>query len=70
VSIITYNHKAKLEIESKAPTPDILNKLADPAGGTEFGPPLDLAERLIDKYQDDFDSFVLVMMSDGCSDYP
>jgi Mg-chelatase subunit ChlD len=49
------------------PTPAILKTLAGPDGGTDFGPPLEMAEKLMEKYQNDYETFVLVMMSDGFS---
>jgi hypothetical protein len=39
-------------------------------GGIAFDPPLNLAKGLMDKYEKTFDSFVLLMMSDGEASYP
>ena len=47
-----------------------MTKLTAPDGGTDFGPPLAMAKTLMDKYHNNYDSFVLVMMSDGEADYP
>ena len=70
VSIITYNSVAKLEIEAEVPSQSILSSLLEPDGGTNFNPPLNLAKDLMVKHQGNFDSFVLVMMSDGEAAYP
>jgi uncharacterized protein with von Willebrand factor type A (vWA) domain len=48
----------------------ILKTLSDPIGGTDFNAPLNMAKDLMDKYEKSYDSFVLVMMSDGCASYP
>jgi uncharacterized protein with von Willebrand factor type A (vWA) domain len=47
-----------------------LKSLIDPNGGTDFDPPLTEAKRLIDKHHNKFEKFVLVMMSDGESEFP
>jgi Mg-chelatase subunit ChlD len=47
-----------------------LQALDPPNGGTDFDPPLHMAKDLMEKYQNNYDSFVLVMMSDGEADYP
>jgi hypothetical protein len=52
------------------PTQAILKNLTSPAGTTDFNPPLNMAKGLIDKYEKSFDTFVLVMMSDGGASYP
>jgi uncharacterized protein with von Willebrand factor type A (vWA) domain len=70
VSIITYNSDAKLEIEAKVPSKDMLLGLKSPGGSTNFDPPLNIAKRLMEKYNDSCDSFILVMMSDGDAAYP
>jgi uncharacterized protein with von Willebrand factor type A (vWA) domain len=70
VSIITYNSSANIEIEAKIPTPGLVSGLSNPDGGTDFDPPLNKAKELMDKYEKSFDSFVLIMMSDGGSSHP
>ena len=52
------------------PTQAIIKALDPPCGGTCFDPPLDMAKGLMEKYQNNYDSFVLVMMSDGEASYP
>ncbi len=47
-----------------------MSSLSNPAIGTNFNPPLIMAKDLVEKYQGNFDSFVLVMMSDGEAKYP
>jgi uncharacterized protein with von Willebrand factor type A (vWA) domain len=44
--------------------------LTGPNGGTDFNPPLNMAKGLMDKYEKTFDSFVLIMMSDGGAYHP
>ena len=70
VSIITYNSDAKLEIEAKVPSQDMLSGLKSPGGSTNFDPPLNIAKGLMEKYHEHYDSFILVMMSDGDAPYP
>lgn len=70
MSIITYNSSANIEIEAKIPIPSLVNGLSSPNGGTDFDPPLNTAKGLMDKYEKSYDSFVLIMMSDGGSSHP
>ena len=45
--------------------------LVDPPQGVKyFDPPLSVAKSLMEKYQNSFDSFVLVMSTDGEAPYP
>jgi uncharacterized protein with von Willebrand factor type A (vWA) domain len=44
--------------------------LTGPCGGTDFNPPLNTAKELMDKYEKSYDSFVLIMMSDGGASHP
>jgi len=52
------------------PTQAILKNLSGPNGNTDFDPPLNMAKGLMDKYEKSYDSFVLIMMSDGVARYP
>lgn len=70
MSIITYNSSAYIEIEAKIPTSALVNGLTSPSGGTDFDAPLNTAKDLMDKYEKSYDSFVLIMMSDGASSHP
>jgi uncharacterized protein with von Willebrand factor type A (vWA) domain len=47
-----------------------VESLKNPDGGTNFNPPLNMAKGLLEKYHETFESFVLVMMSDGEAGYP
>jgi uncharacterized protein with von Willebrand factor type A (vWA) domain len=47
-----------------------LNGLTGPSGGTDFNPPLNMAKELMEKYEKTYDSFVLIMMSDGAASHP
>jgi hypothetical protein len=48
-----------------------MEKLVDPPQGVKnFDPPLSVARSLMEKYQNSFDSFVLVMTTDGEAPYP
>ena len=42
----------------------------NPTGGTDFNEPLINAAKILNSCVDDFESFVVVMMSDGLANYP
>ena len=51
------------------PPHDILDSV-DTSGGTDFDAPLHMAKELMDKNNNSYDCFILVMMSDGEAGYP
>ena len=71
ISMIGYDSDAIKLCEEMIPSEECLVCLnLKPHGKTDFNQPLLLAEKLIEKYHQNFDSIVLVMMSDGHAPYP
>ncbi|CAD8144095.1 unnamed protein product [Paramecium pentaurelia] len=70
LSVISFNYKAKLQIEYKKPKVKLIKQIILVGGITNFDPPLILSLDQIKKFQEEVNKIQILIYSDGGGSYP